>query len=161
MAIPITIPSVAAAPTSTIVGQTVFFGFLESGGSQENILVTVASLTPTVDKLERKKINTTSGLIETDRTVVTGTSWTLKITTDELTANVMNYFNSPYRVGTGRLWIGDPDDAANTVSILTNEFNCTCSPEGDIAFQNDQFSEYSISVMINGTFTMTLNGATV
>jgi hypothetical protein len=161
MAVPITLPSETATPAESIVGQTIYFGFEESGGSQENILVNVAGLTPNVEKLERKKVNTTSGLIETDRTVVTGISWTMRLTTDEASTELLNYYNNPYRAGVGRLWVGDPDDAVNTVSILTNEFSCTCSPDGETSFQNDSFSEFAIMVTINGTFTLTFNGATV
>ena len=155
MPIAATLPTETADPTKSIVGQKIYFGFLPSGGSQENILVDVASLTPNVEKLEREKVNTTSGLIETDRTVVTKTKWTLRVTSDEMTANMLNYYNNPYRTGTGRIWIEDPDDAANTVSLLSNEFNCTCTPDGDSSFQRDQFSEFAIMVDINGTLSFT------
>lgn len=155
MPIGTTLPVTAADATKSIVGQKIYFGFLENGGSQEDILVDVASLTPNVEKLERDKVNTTSGLIENDRTVVTKVKWTLRITSDEMTANMLAYYNDPYRVGTGRIWIEDPDDATDTVSLLSNEFNCTCSPDGDSTFQRDQFSEFAVMVEIQGALTFT------
>jgi hypothetical protein len=161
MAVPITLPVVANDPTDTILGQKCIFGFEESGGSQENIRAKIASLTPTVEKVERKAVNSTSGLVQTDRTVVTSIKWTVRLTVDEFSTEWLAYINNPYRVGIGRLWIEDPDDAANTVSILSNEFSCTCSPDGDVSFQVDQFSEGAIVVDINGTFTLTRDGATV
>lgn len=161
MAVPITLPTISADPTKTIVGQTLIFGFIPTGGSQENVLVNVASLTPNVEKIERKKLNTTTGLIAIDRTVVTATSWTMRLTTDEMTTELLAYYNDPYRVGAARLWVGDPDDAANTVSILTDEFNCTVSPDGETSFQNDQFSEFALMVTINGAFVLNFDEATI
>tara|TARA_R110000772_G_scaffold83288_4_gene176121 strand:+ start:35 stop:520 length:486 start_codon:yes stop_codon:yes gene_type:complete len=161
MAVPITLPSVPAVPADTIIGQKCLFGFEESGGSQENIRGKVGSLSSTIDKVERKAVDATSGLVETDRTVVIGVKWTLRITVDEFSTALMAYINDPYRAGVGRLWIEDPDDIANVVSLLSNEFNCTCSPDGDMTFQVDQFSEASIVVDINGTFTLSKDGATI
>jgi hypothetical protein len=161
MAIAITLPSVSADPTDTIIGQTVIFSFTPSGGSNGNVRAKIASINAAVEKAERKAYNSTSGYIDTDRTVVTSVKWTVRLTLDEFGTTAMTYINNAYQAGEGRMWIVDPDDAANTVALLSNNFNCTVSPDGDISFQGDQFSEFNIVVDIAGTFSWTADGATV
>ena len=157
MTIASTIPTVAAVPGDTILGQKCIFGFEEAGGSQENIRAKIAGLTPTIEKLERQAPDS-EGILATDRTVVISKKWTIRLTTDEFSANFLKYFNDAYRKGKGRIWIEDPDDATDTVSLLSNEFECTCYPDSETSFAADQFSEGAIIVDINGTFTLTRDG---
>ena len=151
------LPTVTVDPTDTILGSEIIFAFLPSGGSQENFRAKVADLTPDVQKLERKAPDA-NGLLVTDRTVVTGQKWTLRLTSDEFNTSFIAYINTIYRTGTGKLWVVDPDDAANTASFLSNEFNCTCSPSGSMSMGAEQFTEGAIDVDINGTFTITRDG---
>lgn len=160
MPIPVTLPSVSADDAATILGQKCIFAFLEDGGTQVNLRAKVAGLTPTIEKVERKRPDDTSGLIVTGRTAVTGIKWALRLTFDEISTTLLDFFNTPYYVGTGRLWIGDPDDAENTVALLSNEFDCTVSPDGEVSFQADTFSEAALAVDIAGTFTLSADAST-
>jgi hypothetical protein len=146
-------PTVTVVPGDTIVGQECIFAFLPTGGSETQVRAKVASLSPTIEKIERKAPDGT-GLLATDRTVVTGKKWSVRLTSDEFSAAWVEFINDVYRIGTGKLFILDPDDATDTASIVSNEFSCTVSPDGETSFQADQFSESSLIVDINGTFTL-------
>lgn len=152
------LPVVAAVPDDTIVGQKVIFAFLETAGTQKNYRAKVAAISRSLEKLERKVPDTDGSLI-VDRSVVTSKTITIKLTLDELSSDACTQFLSQAQaLGTGRLFVKDPDDAALECSLLTNVFNCAVTLEGDITLQADQFTEYSLNVAITGTFTIERDG---
>lgn len=153
MAITATLPTVSADSTDTILGSKCIFSFTPEGGSNIDILAKLGSITPTIEKLERKAPDA-NGLLVTDRTVVTGKKWTIRLTFDEFNAGWLSFLNTVYQPGEGRLWILDPDDSATTAALMSNNFTCTCSPDGEMSFAQDQFAEGAIIVDINGTFTL-------
>lgn len=159
MPIPATLPVITASPGDTIVGQKNIFGFLETAGIQKNFRCKEISFTRGVDKIERK-IPDADGSLITDRVVITGKKISFKVTLDEFTADTMIFFNSAQKVGSGRFWMKDPDDAANTAALISNEFACTVYLDGDVSFKPDAFSEFSLTVEITGAFTLTRDGAT-
>jgi hypothetical protein len=151
-------PSVSAVPGDTIVGQKVIFAFLETSGTQKNYRCKVASISRTLNKIERKVPDTDGSLI-IDRSVVTEKTIAMKLTLDELSTDAATQFLSQAQaIGTGRLFVKDPSDAALVASILTNEFNCSVTLEGDLTLQADQFTEFTLNVAITGTFTITRDG---
>jgi len=159
MPIPVTLPNVNPDPTKTIVGQGCQFSFLVSGGTQKNYKGKISIEYAEPEKVERK-VPSTGGALIVDRTVILSRTLSAKLTVDEFSTDNLIFLNSVSQSGTGRLWIRDPDDAANTVALLSNEFNCVVSASGSIAFDQATFAEFTVNIEINGTFTLTADGST-
>lgn len=159
MPIAATLPTVTNDPTKTILPQNCYLTFLPTSGSAQNFKLKSGSISRSITKIERK-VPSTGGTIVRDRTVVTEVINTLKFTLDEFTADVQTLMNTANNVGTARLWVKDPDDAANTAAILTNEFSCTITQEGEMPLDPSNFTEVTFTADILGTFTYTFDGAT-
>lgn len=162
MAIAITLPTVTDAPTKTIVGQACQFSFLVTAGTQKNYRGKITFNYAEPEKLERKTpVVSGGGALEVSRTVILGRVLSATLIVDEFSADNLIFLNTVSQSGTGRFWIRDPGDAADTVALLSNEFNCVVYASGTIAFDQASFAEFTVNIAINGTFTLTQDGATV
>lgn len=159
MPIAVTLPNVVASPGDTIVGQKSYFAFLQGAGPQKNFFLKSASFSQSAEKLARDTI-LADGTVGPDRQVVTKVTKTVKVVVDEFTTDILTFINSPQQVGSGRLWVKDPDDAANTAALLSNEFTCTVTVDGEISFSREAFSEVTLNIDITSAFTLTRDGST-
>lgn len=161
MPIAVTLPSVTDAPTKTIVGQACQFSFLKTGGTQKNYRGKISLEYSEPEKVERKTpVVGGGGALEVSRTVIIGRTLSGKLTLDTFGTDDVIFLNEVSQSGTGRFWIRDPDDAVNTVALLSNEFNCVVFGSGTLAFDQTTFAEFTVNIAINGTFTLTPDGST-
>lgn len=157
MPITVALPAATPDPTKTIFPQKCVLAFLPTSGTQENYRGKI-TFNQAVEKKTRE-VPGTDGVNEVDRTIITKKTKTAKFTFDEFTTESLAFMNNAQRTGTARIWIRDPADAANTVSLMTNEFNVTISLDGDVAFEDD-FSKMTLGLDINGTLTWSLDAST-
>lgn len=156
MAIPVTLPSVSPTPANTIVGRKVVLAVLPTGGSQADYQGTIAAYDRSNSVIERKTGSGSPGslIIVRDRVVLQEVLKSMTITVDEFSSGFVSQFmNADQVVGTARLWILDPGDAANTGRITTNDFECIVYHDGSTSFDKDNFTTTTLRIDITGTLT--------
>jgi hypothetical protein len=159
MPIAVTLPSVSPVPGNTIVAQTIIFALLPTAGSQLNFRVKAVAISSNRTMLDRKVAS--AGVLIKDRSMVIENAQQIRLTFDEFDANFFAEFVNKVQVaGTGRLWIKDPDDAANTAAWLSNEFSCVARLEGEIPFAMDAYAEATVVLELTGALTFTRDGST-
>lgn len=160
MAITVALPSVSRTPARTVVAQRCIFAFQLNGtGTQENLVGESATFNRAISKLERKIANS-SGVLIVDRLVVIDRMDKFTIVFDEFTAEVLAFVNAVQRNGLARLWFKDPRDAALTAALMTNEFLCTVTFEGDVALTKDNFSQATLTVQALADVTLSADAST-
>jgi len=159
MAIPITIPSTPAVTAALLNGKKVVFALEPSGGSQINFRGKSANYQ---QQTARTKYFVPAAVI-TDGVIVgrvlTGaTERSFEIVLDESTQDAYDQFVAKSSVtGKGRVWVIDETDAAGTAAAMSNEFDCTVTLGGSMPFDTDNVTQFTITVDITGTFTLTRN----
>jgi len=94
----------------------------------------------------KRKVPDANGVMRTDREVLVGQDESFKFEIEEVKwlDNIFPGRLSGLKKGRVQLYITDPDDAANTVAILTNLFTCTAKLDGGIGFKNSEVAKATI-----------------
>lgn len=158
MSVGTTRPAVPPVPGDTILGQTCIVAIQnDADGQITNFRGTVAAFPRNVQTIDREVPNA-SGVLEPDRSNVIRASKEIRVTVDEFAQEFLDlFYNVDFVKGNARVWIGDPEDAAETSRLMTNNFNVLAYVSGDLNTQPDQYSTAQVTLRVNGTFSLTKN----
>jgi hypothetical protein len=155
MPIPVTLP-VVTTPTADIVRIVAgILAFLPDGGTQKNFCFEggFRAKLPQPSFIDHKAYNPTTKTVDIDVSEPLETDHTeymvdIEGWTDDLMSTFVN--GATVIKGSARIWGHGVSDAANTVRMMTDEFDCFAYVSSEIGFVRDNWGRLSITLRVNG-----------